>query len=426
MIYYLFDWLDKAFDFPGAGVFQYISFRAALAAITSLIIMLVFGKPFIRWIGNKLNMMDTVRTELGLEGAEQKAKTPTMGGLLILAAIVVPTLLFAKLDNVYVLIMLGTTVWLGMIGFLDDYLKKKRSKDGLAGKYKVLGQVVLGLAVGLLIMYHPDITIKEKSQVENYVAVHNVNIESNYDKASAEFAKDPVKSTKTTIPFVKNNELDYSKIITWMGPWAEKWVWLIYVLVVVFVVTAVSNAANLTDGIDGLATSVAAVNGSALAILAWVSGNIIFANYLNIMFLPNIGELTIFITAYIGATFGFLWWNTHPAEIFMGDTGSLALGGIIAVFAILIRKELLLPLLCGIYLIEDLSVIIQTRGCKRYRKKHHLPVGVPVPVENRPFLMTPLHHHYQKKGIPEQKVVQRFFIIAILLAVLSIITLKLR
>ncbi|MCQ2261632.1 MAG: phospho-N-acetylmuramoyl-pentapeptide-transferase [Bacteroidales bacterium] len=391
MLYYLFDWLDKTFDFPGAGVFQYISFRAGMSIITSLLMLLLLGKPFIKWLRKK-QIGETVR-DLNLDGQKQKAGTPTMGGLIILASIIVPTLLFAKLDNIYVLIMLFTTVWLGMIGFIDDYIKVfKKNKQGLSGKYKVIGQVLLGLVVGLLIMFHPDIT----------------------------------GSTETTIPFFKNNELDYAKIITWMGDWAQNWVWLLYVIIVIFIITAVSNAANLTDGIDGLATGVAAVNGGALAILAWVSGNIIFSHYLNIMFLPNIGELTIFVAAYMGATLGFLWYNTHPAEIFMGDTGSLALGGIIAVFAILIRKELLLPILCGIYLVEDLSVIIQTTGCKLYRKKHKIPLGTPIPIEKRPFLMTPLHHHYQKKGIPEQKIVQRFVIIAILLAVVSIVTLKLR
>lgn len=391
MLYYLFGWLDRTFDFPGAGVFQYISFRAGMSIITSLLMLLLLGKPFIKWLRKK-QIGETVR-DLNLDGQKQKAGTPTMGGLIILASIIVPTLLFAKLDNIYVLIMLFTTVWLGMIGFIDDYIKVfKKNKQGLSGKYKVIGQVLLGLVVGLLIMFHPDIT----------------------------------GSTETTIPFFKNNELDYAKIITWMGDWAQNWVWLLYVIIVIFIITAVSNAANLTDGIDGLATGVAAVNGGALAILAWVSGNIIFSHYLNIMFLPNIGELTIFVAAYMGATLGFLWYNTHPAEIFMGDTGSLALGGIIAVFAILIRKELLLPILCGIYLVEDLSVIIQTTGCKLYRKKHKIPLGTPIPIEKRPFLMTPLHHHYQKKGIPEQKIVQRFVIIAILLAVVSIVTLKLR
>lgn len=425
MLYYLFNWLDKAFDFPGAGVFQYISFRAAMSVITSLIIMLILGKPFIKWLRKK-QIGETVRN-LGLEGQKEKEGTPTMGGLLILAAIIIPTLLFAKLDNIYVLIMLGTTVWLGMIGFIDDYIKVfKKHKEGLRGKYKVIGQVVLGLVVGLLIMYHPDITIKESSSVESYVASHNINIEDNFERAKNEMSQDPVKSTKTTIPFVKNHELDYAKIITWMGDWANNWVWLVYVLIVILVVTATSNGANLTDGIDGLATGTSAIVGSTFAILAWVSGNIIFANYLNIMFLPNIGELAIFITAFVGATLGFLWYNTHPAEIFMGDTGSLTIGGIIAVFALLIRKELLIPIVCGIFLIESLSVIIQTSGCKIYRRRHKLPASVAVPVEKRPFLMTPLHHHYQKKGIAEEKIVTRFYLVGIILAIISIVTFKLR
>ena len=373
-------------------MFQYISFRAAASMVTSLIIMLLLGKPFIKWLKNKMGMMDEVRTELGLEGAARKAQTPTMGGLLILAAIIIPTLLFAKLDNIYVLIMLGTTIWMGMVGFIDDYLKKTRGKAGLPGKYKVAGQVLLGLIVGLLIMYHPDIS----------------------------------HSTLTTIPFVKNNELDYAKLVTWMGPWAQDLVWVVVVLMVILVVTAVSNASNLTDGIDGIATGVAAVNGGALALLAWVSGNVIMAGYLNIMYLPNIGELAIFSTAFMGATLGFLWYNTHPAEIFMGDTGSLAIGGIVAVFAVLIKKELLLPVLCGIYLIEDLSVIIQTAYCKQYRRKHKLAPNEIVPVEKRPFRMTPLHHHYQKKGVAEEKVVMRFIIISILLAIFTLSTLKLR
>ena len=392
MLYYLFDWFDKTMNLPGAGVFQYISFRSAASMVTSLLIMLLLGRPFIRWMQNKLGVMDEVRTELGLEGAARKAQTPTMGGLLILTAIIVPTLLFAKLDNIYIQIMLATTVWLGLLGFLDDYLKKTRSKAGLPGKYKVLGQVILGLAVGILLTFHSDIP----------------------------------SPLKTTIPFVKNNEFDYTWLVSWMGPWAEKYAWILFVAVIVLIVTAVSNASNLTDGIDGIATGVAAVNGGALALLAWVSGNIIMAGYLNIMYLPNIGELAIFSTAFVGATLGFLWFNTHPAEIFMGDTGSLAIGGIIAVFAILIRKELLLPILCGIYLVEDLSVIIQTTACKRYRRKHHLPNGVIVPIEKRPFLMSPLHHHYQKKGIAEEKVVMRFIIIAILLAIFTLSTLKLR
>lgn len=417
MLYYLFDWLDKSFDVPGAGVFHYISFRAAMSVITSLVIMLIFGRPFIKWLHAK-QIGETVR-DLNLEGQKEKEGTPTMGGLLILAAIIIPTLLFAKLDNIYIIIMLFTTVWLGMLGFMDDYIKVFRhNKEGMPGKYKIIGQVVLGLFVGLLIMYHPDITIKEKSSVESYVATHNVNIQSNYERATNEFSKNPVKSTKTTIPFFKNNELDYAKAVTWMGDWAKKWVWLFYVIVVVFVVTATSNAANLTDGIDGLATGTSAIIGVTLAILAWVSGNIIFANYLNIMFLPNIGELTVFITAFVGATVGFLWYNTHPAEIFMGDTGSLPLGGIIAVFALLIRKELLIPVMCGVFFVEDLSVIIQTSWFKYTRKKYG--------EGRRVFLMAPLHHHYQRKGIKEEKIVTRFYIIGILLAIFSVVTLKLR
>lgn len=417
MLYYLFDWLDKAFDFPGAGVFQYISFRAAMAVITSLIITIIFGKPIIKYLRKK-QIGETVR-DLGLEGQKQKEGTPTMGGIIILAAILIPTLLFAKIDNIYVIVMIITTIWLGLLGFLDDYIKVfKKNKEGLPGKYKILGQVGLGLIVGLIIMFHPDITIKERKSVETYVETHNVNIDKNYEKATKEFSEHPIKSTKTTIPFVKNNEFDYANLITWMGNWAKDWVWLLFVIVVIFIVTAVSNAANLTDGIDGLATGTSAIIGGTLAILAWVSGNIIFSNYLNIMFLPNIGELTIFIAAFVGATIGFLWYNTHPAEIFMGDTGSLALGGIIAVFAILIRKELLIPILCGIFVVENMSVIIQRSYFKHTKKKYG--------EGRRVFLMAPIHHHYQKKGIPEQKLVQRFFLVGIILAVITIVTLKLR
>ena len=417
MLYYLFDWLDKAFDLPGAGVFQYISFRASMAAIASLIITVVFGKPIIKYLRKK-QIGETVR-DLGLEGQKQKEGTPTMGGIIILAAILIPTLLFAKIDNIYVIVMIITTIWLGLLGFLDDYIKVfKKNKEGLPGKYKILGQVGLGLVVGLIIMFHPDITIKERKSVETFVETHNVNIDKNYEKAKKEFVEHPVKSTKTTIPFVKDNEFDYANLISWMGDWTKNWVWIIFVVIVIFIVTAVSNAANLTDGIDGLATGTSAIIGSTLAILAWVSGNIIFSNYLNIMFLPNIGELTIFISAFVGATIGFLWYNTHPAEIFMGDTGSLALGGIIAVFAILIRKELLIPILCGIFVIENLSVIIQRSYFKYTKKKYGQG--------RRVFLMAPIHHHYQKKGIPEQKLVQRFFLIGIVLAIITIITLKLR
>ena len=417
MLYYLFEWLDRVVDFPGAGVFQYITFRAAMAVIFSLLITVVFGKRFIDYLRRK-QVGETVR-DLGLEGQMEKQGTPTMGGIIILAAILIPTLLFAELNNIYVLLMVLTTVWLGALGFLDDYIKVfKKDKQGLAGRFKILGQVVLGLIVGLTIMYHPDITMKEKASVNKYVQEHNISIESNYEIAKKEFSEDPIKSTKTTIPFVKNNEFDYAKLITWAGDWTSKWIWLVFVVIVIFVITAVSNAANLTDGMDGLATGSSAIIGAALAVLAWVSGNIIFANYLNIMYLPNIGELTVFIAAFVGATIGFLWYNTYPAQIFMGDTGSLALGGIIAVFAILIRKELLIPILCGVFVIENFSVLIQVSYFKYTKKRTGTGLRV--------FLMAPLHHHYQKKGIPEARIVQRFFIVGIILAVLAIITLKLR
>ncbi|MBQ0016067.1 MAG: phospho-N-acetylmuramoyl-pentapeptide-transferase [Bacteroidales bacterium] len=392
MLYYLFDWLENEFAIPGAGVFQYISFRSSCCFICSLLIMILYGKPFMN-ILRKKGVGETVRTD-----EQEKQGTPTMGGILIIAAIIIPTLLFAQVNNIYILIMLGTTIWMGIIGFLDDYIKVfKRNKAGLPGKFKVIGQVSLGLVVGLLAVFHPEIA-----------------------------------STKTTIPFVKNNEFDYSWLVSWMGDGATEWTWLVYVLIAIFVVTAVSNAANLTDGIDGLATSTGSVIGGALAILAWLSGNVIMSNYLNIVYLNNIGELTLFISSFVGALLGFLWYNSHPASMFMGDVGSLTIGGIIAVFALLIRKELLLPLLCGIYVIEDASVIIQRYSCKWYRHKHRLPANQLVPIEKRPFFYTPLHHHYQTKhrtdgkGLSDEKIVMRFTIIGILLAILTITTFKLR
>ena len=343
----------------------------------------------------------------------------SMGGLFFVLSAVIVFMIFGGYKGRLATVAISIGLAFMIVGFLDDYIKVfKKNKEGLPGKYKILGQVCLGLFVGLVIMFHPDITIKERKSVETYIETHNVNIDKNYNKAKQEFTEQPVKSTKTTIPFVKDNEFDYAKLVTWMGDWAKDWVWLVFVLVVIFIVTAVSNAANLTDGIDGLATGTSAIIGGTLAILAWVSGNIIFSNYLNIMFLPNIGELTIFIGAFVGATIGFLWYNTHPAEVFMGDTGSLALGGIIAVFAILIRKELLIPIFCGIFVVENLSVIIQRSYFKYTKKKYG--------EGRRVFLMAPIHHHYQKKGIPEQKLVQRFFLIGILLAIVTIVTLKLR
>ncbi len=392
MLYYLFDWLDKVYQVPGAGVFQYISFRAACCFMTSLLIVICFGNKFIRFIKRK-GIGENVRAP-----EQKKANTPTMGGLLIIAAIIIPTLLFTKLDNIYILIMIGTTIWIGCVGFIDDYIKVfKHNKDGLSGKYKVIAQSILGVVVGLLAVFHPEIS-----------------------------------STTTTIPFVKNHELDYTMLISWMGDWAADWAWIVYVIVAVLVVVAVSNASNLTDGIDGLAATTGSIIGGALAILAWLSGNLIMSKYLNIVYLENIGELTMFISSFVGALLGFYWYNGKPASMFMGDTGSLTIGAIIAVYALLIRKELLLPLLCGIYVVENLSVIIQREHCKYYRKKHKLPIGVDVPKEKRIFFCTPLHHHYQKgyrtdgKGLEETKVVQRFAIVSIMLAILTILTLKIR
>lgn len=417
MLYYLFDWLHNSLNIPGAGVFQYISFRAAGAIITSLLITIVFGKRLIELLRRK-QVGETVR-DLGLEGQKAKEGTPTMGGLIILAAILIPTLLFAKLDNIYVIIMLITTVWLGALGFIDDYIKVfKKNKAGLSGKLKVVGQIVLGIVVGSMIYFHPDITIKEKQEIEKYAESHNLQKDSDYQQAKTEFMQESSRSTKTTIPFVKNNEFDYSWLIKWVGDDYKDYAWIIFIPIVIFFITAISNGANLTDGIDGLATGASAIIGACLAVLAWVSGNIIFADYLNIMYIPNVGELTIYIAAFVGATIGFLWYNTYPAQIFMGDTGSLAIGGIIAVFAILIRKELLIPILCGVFIAENLSVVMQVSYFKFTKKKYG--------EGRRIFLMAPLHHHYQKKGYAEPKIVQRFMIISIILAVTTIVTLKLR
>lgn len=417
MLYYIFTYLDKTFDFPGAGVFQYISFRAAMAVIVSLTISMIFGKSLILYLRKK-QVGETVR-DLGLQGQLEKQGTPTMGGLIILGSILVPTLLFAKLNNIYILLMLFTTIWLGFIGFLDDYIKVfKKDKKGLAGKFKILGQIVLGLVVGATMYFHPDIVIREKISTQQYVETHNVLNETQYEKAKEELSRTTVKSTKTTIPFVKNNEFDYAQLIAWIGNNYRTYAWLVFIPLVVIIITAVSNGANLTDGIDGLAAGSSAIIGGTLAMLSWVSGNIIFSDYLNIMYLPNTGELAIFISAFVGATVGFLWYNTYPAQVFMGDTGSLSIGGIIAVFAILIRKELLIPILCGIFLIENISVMMQVSYFKYTKKKYG--------EGRRIFLMSPLHHHFQKKGYAEAKIVQRFFIIGFMLAIITIVTLKLR
>lgn len=406
MLYHLFTYLEEAYQFPGAGLFQYISFRAALSVITSLLISMVFGKRIIQWL--QLKQVGEIVRDLGLEGQMKKQGTPTMGGIIILASIIIPTLLFTDLTNIYVQTMLVATVWLGLIGFIDDYIKVfKKNKAGLAGKFKIIGQVGVGIIVGSMLYFSDDVNIKQPS-------VESAQIEAVTDISTWE----TVKSTKTTIPFVKNNEFDYAWLLNWMGDGAKDYAWIVFILMVIVVVTAVSNGANMTDGLDGLATGTSAIIGVTLAILAYVSGNYIFADYLNIMFIPNSGELVVFIAAFVGACIGFLWYNAFPAQIFMGDTGSLALGGIIAVFAIAIRKELLIPVLCGIFLIENLSVVIQVGWFKITKRRFG--------EGRRVFLMAPLHHHYQKKNLPESKIVARFWIIGILLAVVTIVTLKVR
>ncbi len=413
MFYYLFKYLHEAYSIPGTGVFQYISFRAALALITSLLISLVFGSRWIRFL-NRKQVGETIR-DLGLEGQLEKQGTPTMGGLIILASIIIPALLFARLDNVYILLILFTTVWLGAVGFLDDYIKVfKKDKKGLSGKYKIIGQVVLGLIVGLVMYFNKNVVTREKV-VPSVSTVYSVLGESG---PSARYSISDTHSTKTTIPFVKNNEFDYAVLLKWLGPGYEKWAFLVFIPIVILIITGVSNGANLTDGMDGLAAGTSAIIGATLGILAWISGNIVFADYLNIMYIPNVGELSVFVSAFAGATVGFLWYNTYPAQVFMGDTGSLAIGGIIAVFAIIIRKELLIPILCGIFVAESLSVILQVSYFKYTKKKFG--------AGKRIFKMTPLHHHFQKMGYPEPKIVMRFFIVGIALAVMTIVTLKIR
>ncbi len=418
MLYYLFEYLDKL-NVPGAGVFSYISFRSAAAVITSLIISLMIGKRIILYLQRK--QVGEVVRDLGLEGQYRKEGTPSMGGIIILASILVPTLLFARLDNVYVLLMLLTTVWLGTIGFIDDYIKVfKKNKEGLAARFKLAGQVGLGLIVGLTLFLSEDVIIRENVNVSDLTETEKATMLVQGEPASSQaLVMMERKSTKTTIPFVKNNEFDYSWLVAFISrEHRQPWTWLVFVLITIFILTAVSNGANLTDGLDGLATGTSAIAGVALAILAYVSSNIIYANYLNIMFIPGTGELVIFAAAFIGATIGFLWYNSYPAQVFMGDTGSLALGGIIAVFAIVIRKELLIPVLCGIFLMENLSVVMQVSWFRHTKRKYG--------AGRRIFLMAPLHHHYQKKGYPEPKIVTRFWIIGILLAVISIVTLKIR
>lgn len=418
MLYYLFEYLDKL-NVPGAGVFSYISFRSAAAVITSLFISLMIGKRIIQLLQKK--QAGEVVRDLGLEGQYRKQGTPSMGGIIILASIVIPTLLFARLDNIYVIIMLITTLWLGLIGFIDDYIKiYRKNKEGLAGRFKILGQIVLGLVIGVTLCFSDDVIITERVNLAELTAGERKELaESPVTYSAAREITTERKSTKTTIPFVKNNEFNYS----WLIPFINKdrrqaWTWVVYIMVIIFVLTAVSNGANITDGLDGLATGTSAIIGTALGILAYVSSNIIYADYLDIMFIPGSEELVIFASAFIGGTVGFLWYNSFPAQVFMGDTGSLALGGIIAVFAIVIRKELLIPVLCGIFLAENLSVVLQVSWFKRTKRKYG--------EGRRIFLMAPLHHHYQKKGYPEPKIVTRFWIVGLILAVISIVTLKIR
>jgi phospho-N-acetylmuramoyl-pentapeptide-transferase len=409
MLYYLFEYLNKILDVPGTGVFQYITFRSALALMLSLLLSTIYGKRIIRFL-QRQQVGETVR-ELGLAGQNEKAGTPTMGGLIIIFATLVPVILFAKLHNIYIVLLIVTTLWMGTIGFVDDYIKIfKKDKEGLKGIFKVVGQVGLGLIVGTVLYFSPAVTVRTDTSTSDIFKTPTENV----------IVQAPVeeKSTATTIPFFKNNEFDYAELLAWTGEGYEKWAWLIFIPVVIFIITAVSNGANLTDGIDGLAAGTSAVSVLALGIFTFVSGNIIFSNYLNIMYIPNSGEMTVFIAAFVGALIGFLWYNSYPASVFMGDTGSLTIGGIIAVLAIAVRKELLIPLLCGIFLVENFSVVLQVAYFKYTKKRFG--------EGRRIFLMSPLHHHYQKKGYHESKIVTRFWIVAIMLAILSIVTLKLR
>ena len=406
MLYYFFQYLDNAFDVPGAGVFQYITFRSALAFILSLLIATIYGKKIINFLRNQ-QVGETVR-ELGLEGQTQKAGTPTMGGIIIILATLIPVFLLAKLNNIYIIMLVITTVWMGTIGFIDDYIKVfKKDKEGLKGIFKIFGQVGLGVIIGAIMYLSPDVTVRKDTMMSR------VKIENNIKPSDLQ-----EKSTATTIPFVKNNEFDYAELLSFMGDNYKNYAWLIFIPMVIIVITAVSNGANLTDGIDGLAAGTSAIAVLTLGIFTFLSGNIIFSDYLNIMYIPNSGEMTIYIAAFVGALVGFLWYNAYPASVFMGDTGSLSIGGIIAVIAISIRKELLIPVICGIFLIENLSVMIQVTYFKYTKKKYG--------EGRRVFLMSPLHHHYQKKGYHESRIVTRFWIVGILLAIFSLVSLKLR
>lgn len=406
MLYYLFEFLEKQYQLPGAGLFQFLTFRAAMSVLLSLLIAMVYGKRIILFLKKK-QIGESIR-DLGLEGQKQKAGTPTMGGLIIIVSTLLPVILFADVKNIYVILLIVTTLWMGVIGFVDDYIKTfKKDKQGLKGRFKVMGQVGLGLIVGLTLYFHPAVTIKEK---DSTTITENFKVEQVYGEES--------KSVRTNVPFFKNNELDYADFISWLGEGAEEYAWLIFIPVVILIVTAVSNGANLTDGIDGLAAGSSAIIVLTLGIFAWVSGNIQFSDYLDIFYLPRVGELVVFIAAFVGALVGFLWYNTYPAQVFMGDTGSLTIGGVIAVIAIIVRKELLIPILCGIFFAESLSVMLQVGYFKHTKRKYG--------EGKRIFLMAPLHHHYQKKSYHESKIVTRFWIIGIMLAIISIVTLKIR
>ena len=417
MFYYIFEYLEKL-NIPGAGMFQYISFRSGLSIITSLLISMLFGKSIIRMLQKK-QIGETIR-DLGLEGQLRKEGTPTMGGLIIIFSIIVPVILFAKLDNIYIILMIVTTIWLGFIGFLDDYIKVfKKNKQGLAGKFKIVGQIALGIYVGVTLFMSEDAVIRERIKVEDIKFAQEITEEEGDTSDQTQYVYQDVKSTKTTIPFFKDNEGDYANLLPFLKEeTAKKWAWVLFVIVVIFIITAVSNSANMTDGLDGLATGSSAIMAVTLGVLAYLSGNVIYAEYLNIMYIPDTGEIVVFIAAFLGAAIGFLWYNSYPAQVFMGDTGSLSLGGIIAVIAIVIHKELLIPILCGIFFIESLSVIIQVSYFKHTKKKYG--------EGRRVFKMAPLHHHYQKLGMPEAKIVTRFWIVGLILAVITIVTLKIR
>ena len=406
MLYYLFEYLENEYQVPGASLFGFITFRAVMAILFSLIIATVYGKKIIVLLQRK-QIGESIR-DLGLDGQEQKAGTPTMGGLIIIISTLIPVLLFADIKNIYVILLIVTTLWMGVIGFIDDYIKIfKKDKKGLKGRFKILGQVVLGLIVGATLYYHPEVTMREhdKSIITEQYTVEQVKGED-------------IKSTMTTVPILKNNEFDYGDLISWAGDGAKDYVWLIFIPMIILIVTAVSNGANLTDGIDGLAAGTSAIIVFTLGIFTWVSGNIIFSDYLDIMYITGVGELLVFVTAFVGALVGFLWYNAFPATVFMGDTGSLTIGGVIAVIAIIIRKELLIPVLCGIFFAESISVMLQV-GYFKYTKKTQ-------GVGKRIFLMAPLHHHYQKRGYHESKIVTRFWIVGIMLAIITIVTLKVR